>query len=46
VLILDLDRAQGGTIRTDQSAMVRLIAGFSSGAGQTTLPGRAGGNLR
>lgn len=32
LLILDLDRPQGGTIHTDQTPMVRLIAGFPSTA--------------
>jgi len=45
VLILDLDRAQGGTVRTDQSPMVRLVAGFPSEAGQAVLPAPAAGNL-
>jgi hypothetical protein len=36
-MILDLDRPQGGTIRTDQTALVRLVAGFAPETGQAAI---------
>jgi hypothetical protein len=38
VLILDLDRPQGGTIRIDQTPMTQLVAGFPPGTTGTESP--------